>query len=101
MIGGIFAGMFTPTEAGAVGVRIASIGVLYRFYWHHVLGFLKWMGVPIRSSSKVDRLLGEPEDVEPTARRAVSQALADATRVAGMILAILIGAALFSQFVSL
>jgi len=98
MIGGIFAGVFTPTEAGAVGVLVATLGVFHRFYWHRLLVAL---GAPDGPERQIKRMLGEPDDVEPTASAALTKALVDTTRVAGMILAILIGAALFSQFVSL
>ena len=101
MIGGIFLGIFTPSEAGAVGVLVASLGVLHRFYWHKVMGALKWAGIPLKVPTGVMRVLGDPEGVDPTAGAAFREAIGETTRVAGMILAILIGAALFSQFVSL
>ncbi len=101
MVGGIFLGVFTPTEAGAVGVFVAVLGVLHRFYWHRALGLLQRMGLPVKPGQGVMRVLGDPEGVEPTALGAFRQALSETTRVAGMILAILIGATLFSQFVSL
>lgn len=101
MVGGIFLGVFTPTEAGAVGVLVASLGVVYRFYWHIVVNALRRLGLPIKASAGVMRVLGDPEGEEPSAYGAFRQALSETTRVAGMILAILIGATLFSQFVSL
>jgi C4-dicarboxylate transporter, DctM subunit len=101
MVGGIFLGIFTPTEAGAVGVLVAALGVLYRFYWHRALGLLPWSKRPADASNDVMRVLGDEAGVQPTAGRAFLSALSETTRVVGMILAILIGAALFSQFVSL
>lgn len=101
MIGGIFLGIFTPTEAGAVGVFVASLAVLYRFHFHRVLGAVRRPFGPVEAPASVPRLLGDPEGLEPHMGRAFQQALRDTTRVVGMILAILIGAALFSQFVSL
>ncbi|MEX2616443.1 MAG: TRAP transporter large permease [Alphaproteobacteria bacterium] len=101
MIGGIFLGIFTPSEAGAVGVLVASLGVLHRFYKHRVMGVLRRMGLPTKVPAGVMRVIGDPEGVDPTAGAAFRQAIGETTRVAGMILAILIGAALFSQFVSL
>lgn len=101
MVGGIFLGVFTPTEAGAVGVFVASLGVVYRFYRHRMFGIVRLAGIPIAVPAGAVRLAGEPEGVEPHIRTAFQNALYDTTRVVGMILAILIGAALFSQFVSL
>lgn len=101
MVGGIFLGIFTPTEAGAVGVLIAALGVVYRFYRHRLLGALRRISIPVRVPAGVMRLPTEPEGTEPSMRAAFQQSLQDTTRVVGMILAILIGAALFSQFVSL
>lgn len=101
MVGGIFLGIFTPTEAGAVGVLVASLGVLHRFHWRHAQVALRGIGVPVREPRPIMRVLGDSEGVEPTAAAAFRQALTETTRVAGMILAILIGATLFSQFVSL
>jgi C4-dicarboxylate transporter, DctM subunit len=101
MVGGIFLGVFTPTEAGAVGVLVASIGVLNRFHGRHARGGLRRMGLPLKEAGPVLRVLGDKEGEEPTASAAFRQALTETTRVAGMILAILIGATLFSQFVSL
>lgn len=101
MIGGIFLGIFTPTEAGAVGVLVASLAVIYRFRKHRMLALMRRAGLPVTVPTGVARLTGEPEGVEPRIRTAFQQALVDTTRVVGLILAILIGAALFSQFVSL
>jgi C4-dicarboxylate transporter, DctM subunit len=101
MVGGIFLGVFTPTEAGAIGVLVASITVVYRFNRHRLLGAMRWMGIPVEVPAGVTRLVSDPAGVEPTMRGAFLQSLSDTTRVVGLILAILIGAALFSQFVSL
>jgi C4-dicarboxylate transporter, DctM subunit len=101
MIGGIFLGVVTPTEAGAIGVLVASLAVLYRFNRHRVLGVMRRLGFPVEAPAGVARLVSDPAGVEPSIRGAFQQSLMDTTRVVGMILAILIGAALFSQFVSL
>jgi TRAP-type C4-dicarboxylate transport system permease large subunit len=102
MIGGIFLGIFTPTEAGAVGVLIASIGVVYRFYRHRLFAVVRQLGIPVVVPAEATYLPGETvSGAEPRMRMAFQHALQDTTRVVGMILAILIGAALFSQFVSL
>jgi C4-dicarboxylate transporter, DctM subunit len=101
MVGGIFLGVFTPTEAGAVGVLVAALGVIYRFHWHRLQSAMRRMGLPVREPRPVMRVLGDPEGVAPSALGAFRQALTETTRVSGMILAILIGATLFSQFVSL
>jgi C4-dicarboxylate transporter, DctM subunit len=101
MVGGIFLGVFTPTEAGAIGVFVASFALLYRFNRHRMLGALRRMGIPVEAPAGVTRLISDPPGVEPSIRGAFLQSLSDTTRVVGLILAILIGAALFSQFVSL
>ena len=102
VLGGIWFGFFTPTEAGAVGVFVGALTVVYRFHKHRVLGFLRTrLGLPVTVPHGVARLSADPVDVDPTMMRAFKQALVDTTRVVGLIFAILIGAALFSRFVSL